>query len=102
MGSIYTCARIYGVLSSYLEGNLSGVKAPLLETGKEASSRSMERDGRRASRAKAESVRQSLVDSQVKTFREFSRVCSASRIRCSYYNSPMFELYKFFANSEIV
>lgn len=39
------------------------------------------------SRAKAKGVRQSLVDSQVKTFRELSRVYSASRVRYDCYNS---------------
>lgn len=43
------------------------------------------------SRAEAEGVRQSLLDSQVKTFRGLSRVCSASRVRYSCHNSPMLE-----------
>lgn len=44
----FTRVRAFTMVSSYLEGNLSGVKAPLLlETGKEASSRTVERDARR-------------------------------------------------------
>lgn len=44
----HACAH-FDAIASYLEGNLSGVKAPVSpwETGKEASSRSVERDARR-------------------------------------------------------
>jgi len=73
--SIYTRASAFTTLSSYLEGNLSRVKAALFETGKEASSRSQWKGMAGAtSRVEAEGVRQSLVGSQVKTFRNF-RVC---------------------------
>lgn len=84
----HACAHFTIAIASYLEGNLSGVKAPVSprETGKEASSRSVERDARRdvSTGGTEEGVRQSLVDSRVEAFRALMRlVLRSDRVRPS-------------------